>query len=391
MDHYDFIVVGAGMMGSAAARHLAATGASVALVGPAEPQDKTTHDGVFASHYDQARITRRLDKNQDWSRLASTSIARYRQLEKQTGIAFFHDVGSIMAGPEHGEKSGFIQNTQHVAADSDIQHDALRGQELSNRFPYFKFPNGILALHETNTGGWINPRQHVAAAISAAQSLGAHVVPQQVRTIRDEGRLTVITCQKGLELRGGQCVVACGAFSNTSNFGIPPVPLRVYARTIAFIEIDAEETATLAQMPSVVYANPNSRCDPYILPPVRYPDGKTYIKIGGDPDDIELNTAEDLKAWFQSDGDTAVADLLAEELFKLMPSLRYQSIRSGSCVTSFSRSGHPIVQRQTDRLTMLTAGNGAGAKCADEVGRLGALVAQGEPLANEGYLTDFAL
>ena len=56
--HFDFVVVGKGMMGAAAARHLAMTGATVALVGRGEPADWQKHDGVFASHYDSGRITR---------------------------------------------------------------------------------------------------------------------------------------------------------------------------------------------------------------------------------------------------------------------------------------------------------------------------------------------
>ena len=65
-ESFDTIVIGKGMMGSAAARHLALSGARVALIGPDEPADKTSHTGVFASHYDEGRITRALDTNVDW-------------------------------------------------------------------------------------------------------------------------------------------------------------------------------------------------------------------------------------------------------------------------------------------------------------------------------------
>ncbi|MFP3701778.1 hypothetical protein SB758_40520, partial [Burkholderia sp. SIMBA_013] len=46
---------------SAAARHLAEKVDGVALIGPGEPADITSHQGVFASHYDEARITRTID------------------------------------------------------------------------------------------------------------------------------------------------------------------------------------------------------------------------------------------------------------------------------------------------------------------------------------------
>jgi len=54
-------VIGRGLIGSAAARHLAKAGHAVTLIGPDEPADRKAHRGVFASHYDEGRITRALD------------------------------------------------------------------------------------------------------------------------------------------------------------------------------------------------------------------------------------------------------------------------------------------------------------------------------------------
>lgn len=40
-------VIGKGMIGAAAARHLALMGEEVLLIGPDEPQDYASHPGVF--------------------------------------------------------------------------------------------------------------------------------------------------------------------------------------------------------------------------------------------------------------------------------------------------------------------------------------------------------
>ncbi len=60
---FDVAVIGIGMLGSAALRYLSRpdTGLSALGIGPAEPQDWRTHQGAFASHYDEARITRVTD------------------------------------------------------------------------------------------------------------------------------------------------------------------------------------------------------------------------------------------------------------------------------------------------------------------------------------------
>jgi len=57
----DVLVVGAGMCGSAAARHLqeARPDLRIVLVGPDEPLMETS--GVFGQHADEGRITRTVD------------------------------------------------------------------------------------------------------------------------------------------------------------------------------------------------------------------------------------------------------------------------------------------------------------------------------------------
>lgn len=386
---FDVIVVGAGMMGAAAARHLAQQGASVALVGPSEPQQTKSHTGVFASHYDQARITRKLDSNVDWSRLAAASIARYAQIEQSGNQAFFHPVGSLMAGPENGDGSDFIRKTLEVGEDEEIDFEAFRGEKLRDRFPCFDFPAGILALYEASEAGWINPRQHVAAQIACARQLGADVIRAEAEEITEHGEHVTVRCADGTQITGSKAIVACGAFSKATGLLPDPVQMTVYARTITFFELDEAEADRLKDMPSVVYIPPDLSCDPYILPPVRYPDGKVYIKIGGDTDDAALETMQDVKDWFRGGGSETAGEFLADKLTTLMPDLRFQSISFGSCVTSFTETKKPLIYPQSERLFALTGGNGAGAKCSDELGRLGAALALGKDLASSDYEATF--
>lgn len=385
---FDVVVVGAGIWGSACARHLAEMGANVALVGPAEPDQAATHDGVFASHYDEARITRRLDGDRDWSRAAAASMDRYSQIETLGGVPFFHRVGALMAGPEQGAGRDHILNTKSVAEDAGTDHVALRGAALRAQFPCFEFPDGILGLFEAG-GGWINPRSHVMAEINAAQANGVTLLRDEVVDVQESSDGVIVRCAGGEGLRAERVVVACGAFSKTVCVLPEPVPLKVYARTIAFVEIEDREAERLSGMPSVVYFFSNGAGDCYILPPVRYPDGKTYLKIGGDPEDVELTSVAEMKEWFRGGGDAKAGSYMADQLFKLMPGLASQGVTFGSCATSFTPRGNPLIYGQTERVFALTGGNGAGAKCADEIGRLGALKVMGQSLDDQGYDTSF--
>jgi sarcosine oxidase len=105
--HFKYIVVGRGMMGAAAARHLAETVDGVALIGPGEPADIKSHQGVFASHYDEARITRTIDGDADWALLANRSIARYGDIATRSGVEFYAPVGCLMVGEGGCSARGF--------------------------------------------------------------------------------------------------------------------------------------------------------------------------------------------------------------------------------------------------------------------------------------------
>lgn len=388
---YDIIIVGAGLMGSAAARHLAEMGQKVALIGPAEPAVKATHNGVFASHYDAARITRKMDSRANWARFSQAAIARYTELERQSGHRFFADVGAIIAGPETGAGADFIRKVQQNADADGVPYVPLRAAALQERFPYFDFPAGILALHEPESAGWLDPRAHVRAEIAAAEVLGVTVHRAEVSRLVEDKHGVQAHCANGQIVSADRAIVACGAFSKAEGLLPDPIPLKVYARTIAFFELDDAEAARLRAMPSVVYIPPDLVTDPYILPPVRYPDGKTYIKIGGDPVDRELSGVAEMKDWFRTDGDPEAGAYIRDQLLRLMPDLSYRAVTYGSCATSFTPHGNPLIYHQTDRLMALTGGNGAGAKCADELGRLGALVAMGEDIPADRYSGSFSV
>jgi sarcosine oxidase len=93
---FQYAIVGRGLTGAAAARHLAEQVGGVVLIGPDEPVDRASHDGVFASHYDEGRITRTIDPDETWARFANRSIARYRDIETRSGIGFYAERGCLI-------------------------------------------------------------------------------------------------------------------------------------------------------------------------------------------------------------------------------------------------------------------------------------------------------
>jgi glycine/D-amino acid oxidase-like deaminating enzyme len=387
---FRYIVVGRGMMGAAAARHLARQTDGVAVIGPDEPENRKVHDGVFASHYDEGRITRTIDPDADWARLANRSIARYREIERESGIDFYSPVGCLVVGPQRGTYD-YIGKVLGAAERLGVEAALLDDTALKARFPFFAFQDASEGVHEAAGAGYISPRRLVSAQSLLSERAGATIIRDTAVSIREEGGRAVIETDQGRTYRAEKALLATGGFSIAENLLPTPVHLTVKGRTIAFFEIDGAQASTLSDMPSLIVHGPEDVDSIYLLPPIRYPDGKHYIKIGGDPDDYVMTREGDLRAWFRTDGRKAVGAHLSRIFKALLPDVRALSVSTGSCVTSYTPTGYPMIgYTASPRIAVLTGGNGAAAKSSDEIGRLGAELLLSGRIKDEGYATDFS-
>lgn len=384
------IIVGRGLMGAAAARHLAQMSDGVAVIGPEEPKDRQAHDGVFASHYDEGRITRTIDRDPVWARLANRSIARYRAIEKETGIDFFSEAGALIAAPARS-RGGYISSVVEAAAASHVAAEVIDGAGLAERFPYFAFAPKTEGVYERDHAGHISPRRLVAAQTIAARNAGAEVIRQTVLKVSEKASGVSVETDAGVVFEADQVLVAAGGFTINDNLLPRRIDLSVFARTVAYFEVSDEQAEMLSAMPSLIYKPAVDIDGIYLLPPIRYPDGLHYIKIGGDPDDVRLETEADVRQWFKAEGTQATREHLTRVICDLMPGIRVLHSKTGTCVTSYSPSGYPMIGFVPgSRIAVLTAGCGAAAKSSDEIGRLGAVLMATGALADEDYPVDFA-
>ncbi|THK34495.1 FAD-binding oxidoreductase [Ensifer sp. MPMI2T] len=390
-ESFDFVVVGKGMMGAAAARHLAAAGASVALIGPDEPVDWANHGGVFASHYDNARITRTIDEDPVWARLARRSIDRYPEIAGESGIDFYAEVGCLIAAPAPGGEFDYLDKVGRARDRLGVEAPLISGADLVQRFPWFRFPKGYGGIHEARGAGHINPRALVRAQALLAERSGARVIRSEVISVDERSDHVAVATADGQTVRAGRVLVAAGGFS-LSNALLPrPIDLVVKARTVLFAEVGVEDLDRFKGMPSLIGAAPEQERGYYLLPPVAYADGKHYIKIGGDPTDWMLASEPAVREWFRAGGNKAAADHMHGLLTEVMPGFEPVSTHFAPCVTSFTRHGYPYIGFASDRLAVVTGGNGQAAKSSDEIGRLGAVLVLNGHLYAPEYETDFAV
>jgi sarcosine oxidase len=160
------------------------------------------------------------------------------------------------------------------------------------------------------------------------------------------------------------------------------------ARTVSFFEVEEDEAARLSAMPSMIYEPEDIMMGIYLLPPILYPDGKYYLKIGGDIVDIPLPTHADVLEWFKTGGDAANHAHLVATMRELMPDLKIKGITNTTCVTSYTPPNYPAIGwTSSPSIGVMAGGCGAAAKSSDEIGRLGAELLLHGRIVDDGYPT----
>ena len=181
-------------------------------------------------------------------------------------------------------------------------------------------------------------------------------------------------------MKARKIIIAAGGFTNLLLKN--QVKFKLKAHSILLGALPDTEVQRLATLPSFI-TQAEGLEEIYLLPPVKYPDGKTYIKLGlighgdihTDQEDY-IETSEQLQDWFQSDGNPRIIDKLKTALHQLFPNLEVMDYISKPCLITYTAHGNPYIDTLVpDRVYIAAGGNGAAAKSSDEMGRLVAVLA----------------
>ena len=366
-EHIELAVVGGGPIGAAAARHAAERGIEVVLV--AAPRG-TGDRALYSSHDDAARITRVLDGNRIWARMAKAAIARYRDIERRSGITFYDERGCVVLGEGSGAASsvaGFVD----VASELDIHHDVLDADDL-RAMPFgMTVSDDAIGLWQRLDAGVVAPLRMVGAQRACAQGAGAVLVDDRV-VVREDGRDgTLLRTLGGREIVARRVVLALGPYAAMPGLiDATPAVGWVQPRTVALARVGEREAERLREMPALLSKpqDPSANC--YVVPPVRYDDGEMYVKVGGGPEGAPIRTGEELDAWFRGGGDPGEAERVQGLLRSLLPDLEVEDWTQLACVVTRTGSGQPALAPIAPGVVAVVGGNGHAAKSGDELGRL---------------------
>ncbi len=369
---YDVVVVGGGPFGSAAARYLAESGRRVAVVTSPEPETfETPGARPMASHYDQGRIVHAGGSDPDYVTLAAPSSARYPGLAERTGIDFFRRRPLVMLAPDPE-----VTLRQSLSVGADVRAIAL--DELRASFgiaPPPGFEGG--AVIEETTAGFVNPRLLVQAQLKVATEAGANLHAAAATSV-DFGDGVQVGTADGRRINADQLLLATGPYGTSLIDGGAADeqmhrPIQRRLRTIALIEID-DPTDELPSLSAGGFLHPTADNpkleETYWVPPVRYPDGGSFLKIGGNS--LPMITAsddDDIGRWFSGGGSAEEADALLALAHDLLPERRLRLAAYKPCVVSYVPEEQPIIERVHKHVVLALAGNGSGVNIGDEAGR----------------------
>ena len=380
MQSYDYIVIGNGLMGSAAARYLSQWRKAVALIGPSEPADHSQHNGVFSSHYDEGRLAHKYSQDPIWSVISREAVQTYGPLQVASGLQFHGPVGRVIANRfSAAEQARLLAWT--AASDPsgrELQFFAPTDRRWQTQFPYLHFPADYALLYEAAPAGYINPRTLLRAQNVVARQQGATIIDQQVTSVHSTAAGVEITTAAGDHYRADKVLIAGGAFTNFNGLLPQPLPLLLKTETMIWADVDTSTAARLQTMPGVGYNIDDPEIDDiYMAPPLLYPDGNYKIKMGcNTASELWPATLAEIQAWFQSGNSDSELPAMTRAIKSILPDVEFLKITSHRCIVTYTPSGYPTIDRApgdpSGRLFVATGGNGSGAAGSDILGKLAA-------------------
>jgi sarcosine oxidase, subunit beta len=245
MSHYDFVVIGAGVIGASVAHHLAALGAKSVLVLERSTIGAGTtsqSSGLLRTHY-SVRQNVELARSSWW---AFNNFAEYAgDDEASCGLV---KCGYMICAPE-GDKLDPLRASLDAQRDMGIEVQLLGRDEARERLPIASFDDAALIGYEPEAG-FADAYLVATSFARSARRRGVKIIEgATVTDVLREGRRVT-----GVETSAGN--FSCGTLISTQNIWTPelagwigvPLPVKPERHTVLALECD--EGAYTFKMPA---------------------------------------------------------------------------------------------------------------------------------------------
>lgn len=235
-------VVGAGIMGSSAARELARRGHAVSVF----EQFELGH--AMGSSHGRSRIVRKAYPDPFYTEIMQEGYGLWRELETASGQSLFYECGLMYFG------SGEAENIRSMAsglATLGEPFEVLEPVDAAERFPGLRLVPGEVGVW-TPDAGWVRADQAVRAMIELARGDGARFERRRVNSLSE------------LETTFDTVVLTPGGWIGR----FLDLPVRTESRTFAYLEARQVGPVWIEEGPGLHYGFPTAP-------------GEETIKIGG--------------------------------------------------------------------------------------------------------------
>lgn len=345
-------VVGAGLMGAAAASALARRGVPVALFEAREPGHRA------GSSHGSARIFRRAYPDPLYAGLAGQARQLWRELESAIGAPLIRPTGAVDHGGARGPEA-----LAAVMGAAGVAVELLTAREAGARWPGMVFTGPVVFHAEA---GVLDPDRAVAAMVRSAVAGGAEWYPHspvlRVEPDADGVRLRL----PDRSVRAGVAVVAAGAWLPALLDGVVALPRLTVTEQRVF-HFPRRDPA--AAWPAFIHAEPDLTM--YGLPGGRDGGPGDAVKVG----------AHFLGPVTTADTRTGVVDedtrrLVVGYVRDYLPGLEPLPQAETTCLYTATDTEDFVLDR-AGPIVVCSACSGHGAKFAPLIGELAADLATG--------------
>ncbi|HET7118630.1 MAG TPA: FAD-dependent oxidoreductase [Hanamia sp.] len=369
---YDSIIIGAGLIGSAAAKYISESEKNVALIGPDEER-ALNEKIIFSSHYDNSRIQRMFGKDEIFTFLNQQSANEYDAIERETKIIFHSNEGCLYVNPSGMD--AYFKKIAEQAKVFDIPYQLFQsGKSLHSFIPEFNFPASANGIFEPSPSGHINPRLLIKAQQFLFRKNGGALFNGTVKGVVHEKDTIKIETLDGKIYRSKKVLITSGAFINFFHLLKRKLLLRLKSETTILVKMNQAEAFRLVNLPSLLYKiNQPEIQDIYLVRPIQYPDGNFYLKMGANiPDDIYFDSLSEVQEWFIKENRGVNLKIMKEALKNLIPKLSIEQCDAGKCIVSYTQHGKPYIGEVENGIFVAAGGNGYSAMCSDALGKIAA-------------------
>lgn len=206
-DHYDYVVIGCGTIGSMALWQLTELVPDASVLG-IERFDRVHTKGSYSGESRLFRVA--LKEGGIYIPMVQRAREMWLEMNERSGRDIFLPVGAVSVGP--ADFPTMVQ-TMEVIGEFGLDHEVLDAAALAERFPVFAAGDGTDTAIIDPAGGGIRPELAVAWAQQFALTAGAELWDNtRVLAVEPGPDHTVIRTEKG-DVTASKVIVANGSWA----------------------------------------------------------------------------------------------------------------------------------------------------------------------------------